>query len=98
MWHQLVLTSREVAAGEEMRLQNLFANEFIRLGGPVDLAMFSHWSEDMENVILSFTPKIEDYPVLIRILGARAGDRPPVTAALSVGSQDALGRLRDGTW
>ncbi len=95
-WYAVTLNSKQVAAGEEMRLQQLFADFHLRVGAPPDLALFSHWTDDMESVVLSLTPAAEQHLALLRVMRAEPAPRPPERAALSVGHQEALARLRSG--
>jgi hypothetical protein len=93
-WYSTQLTSEQVAAGEELRVQGLFRDAHIQLGAPQDVAMFSHWTEDMDAVILSVTPEVENHPLLIRLLDLQPSPRPPANAAFSVGHQELLARFR----
>jgi hypothetical protein len=93
-WYSTELTSEQIRAGEELRLQRLFGDTHIQLGAPIDVAMFSHWTEDLNSVILSVTPEVENYPIIIRLLNLQPSTRPPADAAFSVGHQEVLARFR----
>ena len=93
-WYSTQLTSEQVRAGDELRLQRLFGDAHIQLGAPLNVAMFSHWTEDMDAVVLSVTPEVENYPLIIRLLNLQPSERPPANAAFSVGHQELLTRFR----
>ncbi len=84
-WSFFTFSSAQVAAGAGMRALTTFEQEFVRLGGPVDMGMFSvqDEGEDFETFYLS--PAVEQRaPHLLRILNAKHGPRPPESAVVVV--------------
>lgn len=93
-WYSTQLMPDQIRAGEESRLQRLFGDAHTQLGASHDVAMFSHWTEDMNSVILSVTPEVENCPPIVRLLNLQPSTRPPTDAALSAGEQELLARFR----
>lgn len=95
-WYSTQLTNNQAAAGGQLRLQQLFEEFFIQNRAPRELAMFSHWSEDTDTLIISVTPEVEKYPILIRLLNLQPSVRPPLDATFSVGENSIVGKFCDG--
>ena len=96
-WYLVRLSSAQISAGEEIRMQNQFQNFFVAADTPRDMAMLSAQDAGDHPVHLYFSPATAVHAeAFLRLTRANACERPPITAALAVGHADALARFRKG--
>lgn len=94
-WHEVQLTSAQVAANEHGRIQSQFEAFFLRLGAPPEMLMLC--SRDEDPLHLYFSPATATHAeIVLRIAGAVPCERPDSAATLLVGADDTFRRFRAG--
>jgi hypothetical protein len=86
-WHTFRLTSAQKDAGGAIKVLNQFEDWFTRLDAPPDMAMFCVQWSGADFVTYYLSPAIEQRaPALLRVLGAKPGEPPPINATLLAGA------------
>jgi len=85
-WLTFQLSSAQEAAGDGMKVLDQFTQLYVRLGGPTDVALFTHQDPGEDHITYWLTPATEQRAaVIVRLLGAQPGQAPPANATLLAG-------------